>query len=460
MNHPIRAHKPSVFTQHREQILRWLVLTIIFTFLCSIVFNIRKTVLSQFAFFMGEKKDFTIGFLYFHDVLTVIVCISLLIFLIFSLYKPNIFKFNTLSLLLVAIISFLLNYNELTLPTISILYLLYIAKVVVLHETVKIVKSSVVTRIIKVVWVFGLFESIITIIQFSQQSSIGLRLLGEPIFNPYGWEVAKIEALGQVFSRPYGTFSHPNILSAFLLFSLMTGLFLYLSHKSKKYGSWIDLILLQLNLLALFLTFSRAAWLATAISTVIVVVFTWNIFGAESRKPLARFIATSSGLFITIVLIYYPFIVQRGNVWDKAYQERRSYNSAALAMIRDKPLTGLGPGESIFQMDQHLEKGSKPWEIQPIHNYYLLLASEIGLPGLLIFMYYAANAINRAIKGVIGNKKNASLKTTALLGGLVGSLVLMFFDHYFYTNQATTLIFWIWLGMLINTTFHVEQKTN
>lgn len=416
----------------------------------SVYFNIRIPINSEFAYFLGEKKDFTINFLYLSDIL-VLCTIPYLFKAIFqknSLNKGFIGQYLLLTILLVAILSYLVHFADLTLPIISIFYLLYVAKFIVLHETAKRFSSKLKSLVLVIIWIFGLFQAFISIIQFGQQGHVGLRLLGEPFFGPYMWGVAKVEALGQIFTRPYGSFLHPNILSAFLMLSLVVGTYYYYMHRSNSDRvPWFKLFLLQINLLALFISFSRAAWLATALVFTLMHVFTWNIFGYAKLKLITVNLATSVAFLCLLLIILQPFIKQRGNVFDKAYQERKSYNQAAVAMIAANPVLGSGPGESVLHMEQALGLGVQPWEIQPIHNYYLLLAAEIGLPALLLLLLYLAKSIKSAYLATKEPSKHGAFQQAILLSGLLGCLLLMLFDHYFYTIQATIILFWVWLGL-------------
>lgn len=422
---------------------------LIFCAAVSIYFNIRIPINQSFAYYLGEKKDFIINFFYLSDIIAIIVFLAMgkAVLKRTLLHNNRFFGACTTFIIILATASYLLNFGKLSVPIISILYLLYLAKGIVLHETVTHSKTTVQNYILRVIWIFGLFEAFISIIQFSKQSSIGLRLLGEPTFGPYLWQIAKVEAMGQIFARPYGTFSHPNILSAFLLLTLTLSLYYYYSQVSSQLKNWLYLFLAQITIVALFMSFSRAAWIATALTIGLFHVFTWNILRDNKLKLLLRMWLITAAVGLLLVLTYQPFVQERGNVLDKAYTERVSYNAAAISMIKQDPFFGMGPSESVLHMEQFLPPNTKPWEIQPIHNYYLLFSAEIGIPAAILLIVYFGFILKKLYLQQKRASESGRLRSAMLFCGLVGCLILMLFDHYFYTIQASALLFWIWSGL-------------
>jgi hypothetical protein len=76
--------------------------------------------------------------------------------------------------------------------------------------------------ILTTVIISGTFQSIVAILQFIEQKSLGLSILRESVLSPSSSGVAKIVLGGETFIRSYGFFPHPNILATFLVVSLLT----------------------------------------------------------------------------------------------------------------------------------------------------------------------------------------------------------------------------------------------
>ncbi len=105
-------------------------------------------------------------------------------------------------------------------------------------------------------------------------------------------------------------------------------------------------------------------------------------------------------LFAVLTTAYFPLINSRltENVSlsadyisdNRALSDRIFYNNVSRETISNNFITGSGPGTFIFQIDGYLERNNIPqdlehWEYQPVHNIYLLIISEIGIVGFVIF---------------------------------------------------------------------------
>lgn len=431
-------------------------------FVVSLFVNIRLPLIDDFSFYLREKKDFSIFTLYLSDLFV----FSIVLFGLFKLViktRPHGYAsiishtYGPLLLLLLTLSAYFLNFPKLLLPIISIYYLLLLTKGIVLHGTLAVYKKSLFNLFSQLFLIFILLESLLAIFQFSFQHDLGLQHIGETELGPYLWGIAKIEALGQVFVRGYGTFPHPNVLAGFLVAGILFAIQGTLEKARKQQGKLflLGVLITNLSVVALLMTFSRAAWISAAISVALYFVFTWNSKYIYKGYYYLLFVSILGSVVATTSILS-PLIQQRGNVFDKAYQERKSYNQAAIEMISAAPIMGLGPGESIMRMEEHLGERVAAWEIQPIHNYYLLLAAEYGIPFLLIFLWYVVSEKTKALKVLVFNNKNLPLLTLFL--SIFACLMLMLFDHYFYTIQSAILLFWTLLGLMVQKVTHETEE--
>jgi hypothetical protein len=80
----------------------------------------------------------------------------------------------------------------------------------------------------------------------------------------------------------------------------------------------------------------------------------------------------------------------------------------------------------------------------------------MGIPGAMILAWFMLNHLWKLIKGikdkVLNNPPLASYYLL-LAAVLFCFLVLMQFDHYFYTLQQTQLLLWILLGAIAAESF-------
>ncbi len=315
-----------------------------------------------------------------------------------------------------------------------------------------------------VTWVFSyiaIFQSLIAIFQFQKQSSLGLKWLGEPILQLGEHGVANFLVGGVRILRGYGTFLHPNILAAFLVIGLLC--LCYLWFKRLRSYEFITnntnlkaclekvffAIALFVVLLGLVLTFSRSAWLVTILSLVTILFF-------ALRNPPSRRLAIYLFLILltigyTITASFSPFIFPRAsfNASEPAVADRLIYNKLGLEIIVNNPF-GVGVGNQVIFASQNklYEKFglTELWQKQPIHNLYLLIASEIGILGLVAFLLL-----------IFFICKNCDFILKIPLFAL---LALGLFDHYLWDIWDGQLLLAIFIGMVMGASLRPRSSTD
>ncbi len=252
-----------------------------------------------------------------------------------------------------------------------------------------------------------LYSSLIAIGQFLLQRTIGgpLWFLGERTFTNQTPGVAQF-FWGKLMLRSYATFPHPNVLGGFLAILLP----LILTQWKKRKLLYSSTILL--GCIALFLTFSRSAWIAAIVG--ILFVFLKKKF----------FIP----LLTCLVILLFPIVSSFG-LQDESIVVRQELNASALAMFSESPMFGKGLGNFLVTLPDHLSS-REIYFLQPVHNIYLLLLSETGVVGLFMFLWILWRA-----------KKHWVIIIVFFLG-----LV----DHYFLTLQQGQLLLVILLSSTID----------
>ena len=170
---------------------------------------------------------------------------------------------------------------------------------------------------------------------------------------------------------------------------------------------------------------------------------------------------------------------------DLAIADRLFYNKIAINSINNYPFTGTGLGAFIFQIDDYPNVSRETfseseiissaiqgndaklefWRYQPAHNIYLLIVSEIGIAGFLIFILFIIQALREGGKSVLSKrnleikKNNVSRETFDILrtqrnlqyfliAVFTGFMAVGAFDHYFWTVQQGRLEFWLILSLI------------
>jgi len=265
------------------------------------------------------------------------------------------------------------------------------------------------------------YSSLISIAQFFKQASLGgvFWFLGERSFNIQTPGIALGELSGRLFLRPYGTFSHPNSLAGFLLISLIlisliTKIFRYLA--------------LILGVAVLILSFSRAVWLAGALAGL------WLAArGLWKRKVKKGNLLLAIGCLMITILVGLSLF----GVNEKPTQERIQLIKSSLEMIKSNPISGVGLNNFIVRLPEYWQSGQTRL-LQPVHNIYLLILTETGLVGFLIFLWFL----------VLTFKRLLCYRIATLLIALSVILLLGLFDHYWFTLQQNQLLLAIVLGLV------------
>jgi O-antigen ligase len=409
-------------------------------FLFTLFFPIRYVFYTPASYFTGAYSDFTSFSLYLSDIL--IVIFFLVNFRRF--YNNNIlYYFAILGLWLIVTIMRSTGYLPLEFYFLAKFQELFI--VFLFFSDIKHLRRG--GKIM--LWTFLgslLAQCFIGFYQFFAQKSLGLTFFGESPLGLMVAGVAKIVSHETSYIRIYGTLPHPNILSAFILVGLGLICWQILVSVSRK-----RLIFLYISLFVaitgLILTFSRAGWLASAVSLGSLGVFHVLRNGFTGR---ARNLALIFLVFIALNIgMFHEFVATRATVTDNATKERMFYNKIGVEMVKDQPFSGLGIGSSVLHMKQYAGVELKPWEIQPIHNYYLLTMAETGGVGFILIIGFFVFLAVQLAKKTAGTVDPAIFMRRIFLGStLLGIFVLMLFDHYFYTIQSTQCLLWAVLGLI------------
>lgn len=285
----------------------------------------------------------------------------------------------------------------------------------------------------------GLFQSFIAISQYLQQKSLGLRFLAESPLNPEIAGVAKIVVDGTKMIRAYGTFPHPNVLAVFFLICIFFIFYLFLDKKNYFKNYLFLSISLFFIFFAIFLTYSRLTIFIFLLSSIVYFII---LFKKHKKQILSLFLLI---LICSLIIVYFawPEISYRFNVSmeDQSISLRLFYSQTSFLIIQEYPLLGIGFGNFVWEIRQMFDLLNY-WIHQPVHNIYLLIASETGLIGLFIFLMFLYQLLRSF------NKKLKDKKSYLLLFIVSSFLFLGLFDHYFWTLQQGQLMFWIVLGLM------------
>jgi O-antigen ligase len=244
----------------------------------------------------------------------------------------------------------------------------------------------------------------------------------------------------QNYVRILSTLRGPNALGAYLVFWLP---FLLLVTKRMwpvaiKYRVIAAFIWLA-SFVTLFGTRSRSAWLGAFIALAVSVALVAN--KKQQKQLMYAGSASLVGVFVALALTWNSNFVQT-SLWHRDPAEASSINSdnqrqsslsASVKAIAERPF-GRGPGSVNIASTY----GPSPITVE---NYYLQVAEELGVIGLLIFV---ATVVLVALKLW---QQRASDIAAALLAGLIGvSTVSMFLPAW--GDETLSMLWWGMAGLV------------
>jgi O-antigen ligase len=300
----------------------------------------------------------------------------------------------------------------------------------------------------------GIFQSLIGILQFLLNRSLGLKILGESILGPDLSGVAKIVVSGVKHIRAYGTFPHPNILAGFLVLQIILLVSLLARRLTQGFPAnqkvpretilaripaWSLFFVLFINTGCFLLTFSRSAFLSLFLVGLALLL----IKLVYARKKIWLIIAIA----VFALLLHGFFYASRhsNNFFfsTQSLEERNQYLDVSRETIAQHPWLGIGLGQFVSQ-----EIVSRPnwsdWQYQPVHNIYLLITSELGIVGLVLFLMFLLTLLANCfivIEHTNRNKPVLRLTDSHICFIIISFLFISFFDHYFWDIKLGMMIF-------------------
>jgi O-antigen ligase len=379
----------------------------------------------NFAFVYGIRVDYLSPTVFLTDLVIIALICS------YALKVRKIFPVLTPLFILFAFFNIIFSMF----PVISLYYWLKMIEFLLLALVVfklKITKDEILPPLSIAV----ILTSFLSIAQFVENKSIGgiFYYLGERFFTANTPGIALINDISRLQLRPYATFPHPNVLAAFMLvsFILMKG--------SRKY-----LLIQILCLVVILLSFSQAVWLALAAVVLVDLLY--------KRIPKHVFLYLIFFVFIAslgLPLISVFFIKTLSGI-QSVYLRQELAVLAGFAFLAN-PLFGIGLGSFIPYLPTLYDKMPSifnfafAWWLQPAHNVYLLVLTEMGLVGFLLLFYYITS---------LANKINSKSKNLQLV--FIAVLLTGFFDHYWFTLQQSRLLLAICLGLFLQ---NLEQNNS
>ncbi len=233
-----------------------------------------------------------------------------------------------------------------------------------------------------------------TIVVFSLLAALSQAALGyyQELFNIGPSSFVRGESL-----RVYGTFNQPNPYAGYINLSLTIALALAITSR-KKETRWLAAGASALLALAEFFSQSRGGWLALLTASLFIL-----LVGLPSLRPFWRVLIVGFWALVESILIgiipqhlFNPLLNFIGvndisfthpTAQQYATAERLAHWLAGIHMFLDHPWLGVGIG-NYGDAYPHYTVGIFVIPLGHAHNYFINVAAEMGLLGLMAYTFF------------------------------------------------------------------------
>jgi putative inorganic carbon (hco3(-)) transporter len=263
------------------------------------------------------------------------------------------------------------------------------------------------------------------------------------VFQYFGFFSSSASILGNIGSstqemglaeiiRPTGSFIHPGKFAVYLV--LVTPITICaVVTANTLIRRLVSICIMLMAFSALLISFARAAWIGISFGLLLFFPLIWRV--PSYRKPIFKIYASLALLAaVATPLIIMPRLLES----DMGSAESRiPMATAAIDLIKAYPFFGVGPNnyslESWRYAPTDLDKTMVAW---PVHNFYLLIAAEIGLIALVFFLFYVFNVLRCGIKTNFSSDSEILSIKYGMTAGVFGFLITNSFNGHYMGEEV------------------------
>lgn len=227
--------------------------------------------------------------------------------------------------------------------------------------------------------------------------------------------------------RPEGTLTHYMTYSGELMLIVCIAAAQLVFERRGR--SWPALVMPAL-VVALVVTFTRNAWVGVLAGTAL--LFVLRDFRLLALLPVA----------VALVFAFAPErltnrMVSMFDVRDASNRDRLAMTRTAGAIIRDRPLTGVGPNMIPQVYPRYRDKDAYHEMAPHLHNVPLQIAAERGLPALAAWLWFVS-----AVAIALLKQFRRRIEMPLAAGGLAALAAMLtagLFEHNFGDSEFLML---------------------
>ncbi len=255
----------------------------------------------------------------------------------------------------------------------------------------------------------------------------------------YQYTVPGLETKKRATGMSYDSHAYGCFVAMILPFPLV----LYLMPRIKGELRIAYAIVAVLAVFVVIISFSRSAWLGSAIALVIGIIVLTSVWREGQIVP-------ALGVCLALALLSLP--------WSASYIYDRFVDSPigtltvrfeeyqfALSLLQMYPIFGVGPGNYFLALKQH----DYLWQDElPVHNVLLWIASETGILGVGLYVSIVVSAMRRLLAFCRKRRDFVARLAMAAFIGLL-TLILDGLTEPLFREPSTFTLFWLLIAMSV-----------
>jgi len=312
---------------------------------------------------------------------------------------------------------------------------LYMANNVRSKETVKTLMNFFLIGVI--------FQGLLCLFQYCTQSTGYLlaKFVGkEDLYTELMKRVEglyRVAEVGDMGRRASGTVGPTNAEAQYFEFFIPVTFLLWLTARNFR-GRSLSFGALILGLLGLVVTFSRGGLIGIVVAIICVLILSRR-FQLISNKKFLAILSLGLSMFIFVTSIGYKYFMYR----PEAASARVHLAKVGLEMVKSHPFLGVGLNNHLILKPEY-DPRSYAFPLAT-HNQFILIASEVGIPGLIFFLGFFGLTILLTLRAARSDDLYLTSVAVGILGALVSLGIHIQFD-YFGTHTNYTLL-WLYAGL-------------
>jgi putative inorganic carbon (hco3(-)) transporter len=258
-------------------------------------------------------------------------------------------------------------------------------------------------------------------------------------------------------TRVYSYLGNPNLLAGYLLPAVAlsaVAIFAWQSWLTKA----LALTMLIVNGACLVLTFSRGGWigLVACVFALLALLYFWFSVHMPTfwRKwSLWLILGGLAGVLLIAILFVEPVRERFFSIFadrnDSSNNFRRNVWTAVFEMIKDYPLTGIGPGHNAFNKIYPLYQLPR-YTALSAYSIFLEIAVETGLIGLASFLWLLVITFNTGmlqLRRLRGSNSAEGFWIIGAIAAIIGTLAHNTVDTVWFRPEVNT-VWWLMVALI------------